>query len=106
MDEKYGIVLTFLFKKEKYGNNRKREKLGKNTKKKKVPEYHYNKSATHAFGDKLCQRHRGAAFASVSHAASAVAPAANVRKTLESIDVSFLINYESSFALLHRPTCV
>jgi hypothetical protein len=35
MDEKYGIVLTFLFKKEKYGNNRKREKLGKNTKKKK-----------------------------------------------------------------------
>lgn len=31
MDEKYGIVLTFLFEKEKYGNNRKREKLGKNT---------------------------------------------------------------------------
>ena len=28
------------------------------------------------------------------------------KKTLESIDLSFLINYESSFALLHRPTCV
>ena len=54
MDEKYGIVFTFLLEKEKYGNNRKREKWGekiikKKNKKKKKKEYHYNKSATHAF---------------------------------------------------------
>ena len=101
------LCLRFYWKKEKYGNNRKREKWGENTSKKKEKKKKKKRLPIQKIGHPR--------FLATNCVNAIVAPRPRLcltppltlpKKTLESIDLSFLINYESSFALLHRPTCV